>query len=281
MQELHNRIERSVRSIEAALPAPFPFAEALACLLGSGFSSFTEAIEPVAEIPYEAIAEFPSPSVAGHAGRLWIGRIGETPVVVMAGRIHYYEGYPLAEVTYPVRVLAALGIRALLLTNAAGGIRAGFTPGDLMVITDHLNLIGANPLRGPVVEGLERFIDMSAVYSPRMRRGLAEAALDARISLQHGVYAALPGPSYETPAEIRMLRLLGADAVGMSTVPEAIVARQCGIEIAGLSCITNLAAGVSATPLSHEEVIETTARSAARITALLEAAAPRLAPEVG
>ncbi|RME48850.1 MAG: purine-nucleoside phosphorylase [Deltaproteobacteria bacterium] len=281
MSELQKRIERSKRSIEAALPGPFPFTEALACLLGSGFSSFTEAVEPVADIPYGAIEEFPSPSVAGHAGRLRIGRIGETPVVVMAGRIHYYEGYPLAEVTYPVRVLAALGIRALLLTNAAGGIRAGFTPGDLMVLTDHLNLIGANPLRGPVVEGLERFIDMSAVYSPRMRQGLAEAGLDARISLQQGVYAALPGPSYETPAEIRMLRLLGADAVGMSTVPEAIVARQCGIEIAGLSCITNLAAGVSATPLSHEEVIETTARSATRITALLEAAAPRLAPEVG
>jgi purine-nucleoside phosphorylase len=191
-------------------------------------------------------------------------------VVVLAGRSHYYEGHDFTKITLPVRALAGLGVRSLLLTNAAGGINARFQPGDLMVITDHINLMGANPLRGPCPEGRERFVDLTEAYDAGLRGLLTAAAKAEGLRLRKGVYLAVSGPSYETPAEIRAFARWGADAVGMSTVPETIVARQCGLRVAGLSCITNLAAGRSRTPLSHHEVLETAVRVEQAAAGLLE-----------
>jgi purine-nucleoside phosphorylase len=200
-----------------------------------------------------------------------IGRLAGTAVAVLSGRAHFYEGHPMETVTFPMRVLAALGVRDVLLTNAAGGINRRFRPGDFMMLTDHINLMGANPLRGPVTAGRARFVDLSEVYGTGLRRVLQRAARAAKASLRTGVYLAVSGPSYETPAEIRAFARLGADAVGMSTVPEAIVARQCGLGVAGLSCITNLAAGLARAPISHAEVLEIGARVKHQASALLEA----------
>ncbi len=229
---------------------------ALAVVLGSGFQSLLSRCTVVYEVPYSAIPGFPRLSVAGHEGKLGLCFLAKTPVVVLSGRAHFYEGHSMAAVTFTMRVLAALGIKTVLLTNAAGGINSKFKPGDFMACTDHINFMGVNPLRGwPVTDG-SRFVDLTDTYDPELVRVLKKAADQARARLHSGVYLAVSGPSYETPAEIRAFGRLGADAVGMSTVPEAIVARQCGMRVAGLSCITNLAAGRSKGKLSHQEVLE-------------------------
>jgi purine-nucleoside phosphorylase len=240
-------------------------------VLGSGFKSVLDAVEVETAIPYARIPGFTKAGVAGHEGKLVFGRIADLPVAVLAGRAHYYEGHSLAQVTFPIRVLAALGVRDLLLTNAAGGIHRKLKAGDFMRLTDHLNFMGENPLRGQVRAGEPRFPDMSAVYDARLGRLLDHAASRSKMRLHRGVYLAVSGPSYETPAEIRAFARLGADAVGMSTVPEAIVARSLGLRVAGLSCITNPAAGRSKTPLSHEEVLEAGKAAGERAKRLLTA----------
>jgi len=221
-------------------------------------------------VPYARLPGFPRPSVSGHAGEVILGRFGAKPVLVLSGRAHFYEGHPMEAVTFAVRALAEFGTRDLLLTNAAGGINARFRPGDFMVLSDHINLMGTNPLRGPPIPGCERFIDLTRVYDPPLSRLLGKAAKKSRARVHSGVYLAVSGPSYETPAEIRAFARLGADAVGMSTVPEAIVARQCGLRVAALSCITNLAAGRARAPLSHREVLETAAHAKDAAADLME-----------
>ena len=229
-------------------------------MLGSGFHHVLTELRVDKKVSYAKIPGFPVPSVSGHAGELYFGHLGKTPVMVLSGRAHFYEGHPMERVTFAVRALAAFGIRDLLLTNAAGGINKKFRAGDFMVLTDHINLMGANPLRGPAVPGLPRFVDMTEVYDTKLRALLFRAGKSCNLRLQRGVYLAVSGPSYETPAEIRAFARLGADAVGMSTVPEAIVARQCGLNVAAISCITNLAAGIGKEKLSHAEVLETAER---------------------
>lgn len=232
-------------------------------VLGSGLGGLADRIEDARAVAYDALPGFARPAVPGHAGRLIAGRLAGRPVLALAGRFHVYEGHSAAMAAFPVRVLHALGAPVLLLSNAAGGIRRTMRPGDLMIIRDHVNLTGHNPLVGPVVPGDERFPDMSDPWDPGLRRLLAAAATAAAIPVTEGVYAGLTGPSYETPAEVRMLETLGADAVGMSTVHEVIVARAIGMRVAGVSCITNLAAGLSDQPVSHAEVLEVTRRAAA------------------
>lgn len=229
----------------------------LAMVLGSGFHHVLSALQVDAEIAYKKLPGFPPTAVSGHAGTLLVGHLGGTPVMMLSGRAHYYEGHPMTQVTFVVRALAAYGIRDLLLTNAAGGINRGFRPGDFMVLTDHINLMGANPLRGGPLPGLPRFVDLSCAYDPGLRRLLERAARACGVRLRGGTYLAVCGPSYETPAEIQAFARLGADAVGMSTVPGVIVARQCALKVAAVSCITNLAAGRSRKALSHDEVLET------------------------
>jgi purine nucleoside phosphorylase I, inosine and guanosine-specific len=251
-------------------------------VLGSGLGAFAEGLADRVAIPYDRIPHFPVPSgIVGHAGELVLGRVGNTPVVVLSGRVHYYEGRAMSEAVFPARVLARLGVKAVILTNAAGGVRLTFRPGDLMVLTDHINGLGANPLVGANEDALgPRFPDMSAVYDARLRSVLKAQARRLRIPLRQGVYVGLQGPSYETPAEIRMWRKLGADAVGMSTVPEAIALRHAGVRVAGISTITNMAAGILKKPLNHAEVLETTKRVGARFVRLLEAAVPKIAAAV-
>ncbi len=232
----------------------------LALVLGSGFHHVLSELKVAAEVSYGRLPGFPPTGVSGHAGRLLIGHLGGTPVMVLSGRAHYYEGHPMEVVTFAVRALAAYGIRDLLLTNAAGGVNRSFRPGDFMLLTDHINLMGINPLRGAPAPGLPRFVDLTCVYDPGLRRLLGQASRACGVRLRAGVYLAVCGPSYETPAEIRAFARLGADAVGMSTVPEAIVARQYGLKVAGMSCITNLAAGRGRRALSHHEVLETADR---------------------
>jgi inosine/guanosine/xanthosine phosphorylase family protein len=216
----------------------------IAVVLGSGFGGVASAITVDREFPYRDLPGFPVGSVTGHAGRMLVGRWHGVELVILSGRAHYYEGFELSEATFPTRVLAALGVKTLLLTNAAGGIRRDFKVGDFMAITDHINLMGANPLRGPEAPGRNRFVDMTQVYDRELAGILGKAAQQSGVRLHQGVYIAVSGPSFETPAEIRAFAVLGADAVGMSTVPEAIVARQCGLRVAGVSCITNAAAGM-------------------------------------
>lgn len=242
----------------------------LAVILGSGLGGFADTIEERVFLPYSKIPYFPTPSVEGHAGRLVFGRVYSYPICVMQGRIHYYEGYSPADVVFPLRVLGMSEIEALVITNAAGAVNPTLQPGDLMMISDHLNLTGMNPLIGPNVEKLgTRFPDMSEAYSRELRDEARKAARRLRIPLKEGVYAGLSGPSYETPAEIRMLRILGAEAVGMSTVSEVIAANHMGIKVLGISCITNLASGVTKGRLSHQEVKETGARVTVPLSALL------------
>ena len=230
----------------------------IALVLGSGLGGFADEFKNAVRIPYQEIPGFVTSTAQGHAGRLVIGDVENVPVVAMQGRVHYYEGYTLEEVTFPIRVFKLLGIQNLLLTNAAGGIDVRLTQGALMVISDHLNLMGVNPLRGPNDDGFgPRFPDMSEVYSRALQELVVDVAKDLGVAVRRGVYAALSGPSYETPAEIHMFRQFEADAVGMSTVPEAIVARHMGMNILGISCITNMAAGISEQPINHEEVMET------------------------
>lgn len=244
-------IARTLRVGKAGVDKP-----QLAIILGSGLGIFAESLQCKRKIPFSSIPHFPSPSTAGHAGVLVFGEAGGTSVCSMQGRIHYYESGDMRTIAFPVRVLAALGIKRLIITNAAGGIKPSLKPGDLMLIRDHLGLFLPNPLLGDNLDGLgPRFPDMSQCYSQNLRKLARQCARKLRLSLKEGIYAGVSGPSYETPEEIRMLRKLGADAVGMSTVPEVIVATHMGIECLGISCITNLAAGISNASLSHEEVL--------------------------
>jgi purine-nucleoside phosphorylase len=234
-----------------------PLRPKLAIVLGSGFHHVIAELRVAKKISYAQIPGFPKPTVSGHAGELYLGKLGGTPVLVLSGRAHFYEGHEMERVTFATRTLAAFGVTDLLLTNAAGGINKKFRPGNFMVLTDHINLMGMNPLRGPAISGLPRFVDLTEAYDKNLRELLFRAGKISKLKLQRGVYLAVSGPSYETPAEICVFATLGADAVGMSTVPEAIVARQCGLRVAAVSCITNLAAGISKEKLSHTEVLET------------------------
>lgn len=246
-----------------------PMRPKLGIVLGSGFHQLAGEMRVAKEVRYPEIPGFLQPSVAGHAGRLLFGYLGATPVAVLSGRTHFYEGHSMETVTFAVRTLAALGVEDLLLTNAAGGIKRGLKSGDFMLVTDHINFIGVNPLRGAESTGLPRFVDLSCAYDPLLGRLLQEAAHACGLELREGVYLAVSGPSYETPAEVRAFARLGADAVGMSTVPEAIAARQCGLRVVAVSCITNLAAG-SGPPLSHAEVLQTAERVKGAASLLLK-----------
>ncbi|MGB8534935.1 MAG: purine-nucleoside phosphorylase [Acidobacteriaceae bacterium] len=242
----------------------------VAVVLGSGLGSFAESVERPVAIAYGEIPHFPRPTVEGHSGRLLVGSVAGTPVAVMQGRVHAYEGYGPEEVTFPIRVLGRLGIKTLIVTNAAGGIRLDLRQGQLVLISDHINFSGRNPVSGGNDERLgPRFFDMTDAYSKRLRL-LAHAAAE----LEEGVYLSLSGPSFETPAEIRAFRGWGADLVGMSTVQEVIVARHMGIEVLGISCVTNMAAGILDQPINHQEVMETGARVQAQLTSLLVALLP-------
>lgn len=253
-------------------------------VLGSGLGTPAEAVTEAVTVPYGEIPHFPQSTVEGHSGRLVAGRFGGAQVVILQGRVHFYEGYAPAQVTFPMRVLGALGVRAVILTNAAGGIDEGYRVGQFVVLADHINMMGWNPLDGPNEPRFSflpgaglRFTDMSEAYSKRLREMAQRAAVDEGITLEEGVYLAVTGPSFETPAEIRAYRTLGATLVGMSTVPETIVARHMGVEVLAISCVTNLAAGLSATPLSHEEVQETGRRVEQRLAGLLRRLTPKIA----
>jgi purine-nucleoside phosphorylase len=248
----------------------------IAVVLGSGLGDFAGTLTDAVSLAYDEIPHWPASKVIGHEGRLVAGTVAGAgagkAIIALSGRAHYYEGHDLRTVTFAVRVLGLLGVKVLILTNAAGGINTAFSRGALMVIDDHINLMCTNPLIGPNEDRFGvRFPDMTEVYSKRLRAIAMAAEGDAKIKLEHGVYVALHGPSYETPAEIRFLRTIGADAVGMSTVPEAIVARHMGLEVLGISCITNMAAGVLPAPLDHNEVMETARRVRSQFVALLEA----------
>lgn len=242
-----------------------------AIILGSGLGGFAARVRDAVRIPYRDLPGFPPPTVTGHAGELLVGSVSGRRVACFAGRFHVYEGHDVATAALPARVAHALGASVLFASNAAGGIRRTFRPGDLMVIADHLNLMGRNPLIGPVVPGDERFPDLSEAWDPALRRLLHEVGGAAGVPLHDGVYAALTGPAYETPAEVRMLERLGADAVGMSTVPEVLVARAVGLRCAGVSVITNPAAGLAPAPLAHDEVVQVGRAVAPRFEALVEA----------
>ena len=247
-----------------------PRAPAVAIVLGSGLDAFAARIENTTNVPYAEIPGFHTTTVAGHRGELIAGTVAGRDVVALAGRFHLYEGHDARTAAYPVRVVRALGARTLFVSNAAGGIRRSFAPGDLMIIEDHLNLMFRNPLLGTVQRGDQRFPDMSAAWSPRLVALLKESARAAGMPVQSGVYAGLLGPAYETPAELRMLATLGADAVGMSTVPEAIAAAAMGMEVAGISLITNAAAGISQAALSHAEVVRAGVEAGERFAAVVE-----------
>lgn len=247
-------------------------------VLGSGLGGFGDELKHVQAVPFTRIKNFPSARVEGHAGELLFGEIGNARVAVLSGRVHYYEGHDMHSVTLPTRMLALLGIRGLIVTNASGGIREDLGPGDLMLIEDHINLMGVNPLRGPWdPRHGARHPDMTRAYDPVLRDALHRAAKKSSVELKDGIYVAISGPSYETPAEIRMLRALGADAVGMSTVPEVTVANQMGLRVAGISCVANKAAGLGGDRLSHKEVMEETTKAAKRFCKLLTAAIPLVA----
>jgi purine-nucleoside phosphorylase len=256
-------------------------------VLGSGLGAAAEAVAEPVVIPYGEIPHFPRSTVEGHSGRMVAGSLGGAAVIIMQGRVHFYEGYSPLEVTFPMRVLGALSLRAVVLTNAAGGIQAGYHVGQLVALQDHINMMGWNPLNGPNEPrfafrpgaGL-RFFDMTEAYSKALRDLAKSAAVEEGFPLEEGVYLATPGPSFETPAEIRAFRALGATLVGMSTAPETIVARHMGIEVLGISCVTNLAAGLGATPLSHEEVFETGRQVESRLAGLLKRLVPRIAARV-
>jgi purine-nucleoside phosphorylase len=254
----------------------------IALVLGSGLGAFADEFETATKIPYSEIPHFPRSTAIGHAGQLVVGKVGDIPVAGMQGRVHLYEGYSAKDVAFPIRVFARMGIKAVILTNAAGGIKREFVQGQLVVIKDHINLQGANPLTGPNDERFgPRFPDMTVAYDRRFREMTVGEGNRNRIGLYEGIYAALPGPSYETPAEIRYLRTMGADLVGMSTVPEVIAARHSGIRVLGISCVTNAAAGILDQPLDHKEVLETSERVRGQFIALLKMVIPRMAAELG
>ena len=307
-----DQVAEAATSLKSRLGA---FVPRLGIVLGSGLGAVAGAVADPIVVPYNEIPHFPQSTVEGHSGRIVAGLLDGapvdhpndkdpsletpvdhpsdkdpslgTPVAIMQGRVHFYEGYSPREVTFPMRVLGALGIRAVVLTNAAGGIAPGLSPGQLVLLADHINMMGWNPLTGPneprfaVRPGAGlRFFDMTEAYSTALRELAREAALEEHFTLDEGIYLATPGPSFETPAEIRAFRTLGATLVGMSTVPEAIVARHMGIEVLGISCVTNLAAGLGAAPLSHEEVQETGRMVETRLAALLKRLAPKIAARI-
>jgi purine-nucleoside phosphorylase len=253
-------------------------------VLGSGLGAVAEAVESPSFVPYASIPHFPQSTVEGHSGRIVAGLLGGVPVIVMQGRVHYYEGYTPQQVTFPMRVLGRLGLETVILTNAAGGINPNYAIGDLILLADHINMLGFNPLVGPneprfgdrKATGL-RFFDMTQAYSVELRAMAQHAARAEGFTMHEGVYLATSGPSFETPAEIKAFRSLGADLVGMSTVPETIVARHMGIRVLGISCVTNLAAGISATHLSHEEVFEAGSRVQHRLAGLFSRLVPQIA----
>ena len=246
-------------------------------VLGSGLGAFADSLTDATRVPYSEIPSFPQSTAIGHAGRLVIGNAGNVPVAAMQGRVHQYEGYSAQQVAFPIRVFGRMGIKSVILTNAAGGINLGFSQGALVLIRDHINLQGTNPLVGPNDDRFGvRFPDMTHAYSRAYREIAREEAADLGIMLHEGVYAALLGPSYETPAEIEHLRRIGADLVGMSTAAEVIVARHMGLEVLAISCVTNMAAGILDQPLSHAEVMETGERVKSTFEALLRAVLPRI-----
>lgn len=257
---------RAADALHARLDGEAPVA---AIVLGSGLGGLADEIEGGTLIPYGDIPGFPTATVPGHSGTLIAGRLAGRPVLAMAGRFHMYEGHDARLAAYPIRLLHALGAETLVVSNAAGGINRHFLPGDLMLIRDHINLMFRNPLIGPVEPGDERFPDMSSPYDPELASIARAVALEQGITLREGVYASLLGPTYETPAEVRMLEVLGADAVGMSTVPEVIVARALGMRVLGVSCVTNLACGLTSTPITHADVLERSALAAGKFRALV------------
>lgn len=267
MEQFYDKVSASADYIRAHVPQ----APAVGIVLGSGLGRLVDAMTDKTVIPYEEIPHFPHSTVAGHAGNLVIGRLGRHTVAALQGRFHYYEGFTMKEVTYPVYVMALLGVKTLVVTNACGGINREFVPGDLMVLTDYINMLGSNPLIGENDERLgARFPDMTEAYS-RVLRDKAKAAADALgISLKEGVYAIFPGPCYETAAEIRAYERLGADAIGMSTVPETIAANYLGMAVLGIACITNMATGIAKGKHSHEEVLRIAGESSQRLCALTE-----------
>jgi len=270
-------MKKSVEEAAESLRTRTPDIPGTAIVLGSGLGAFASSLANAVSIDYADIPHWPASKVVGHESRLVIGETQGRRIAALSGRVHFYEGYDLTAVTFGVRVLALSGAKTLILTNAAGGVNLALTPGTLMVIDDHINLMGSNPLIGPNDEGFgPRFPDMTAVYSPRLRKAADDTATELGLALAHGIYAACHGPSYETPAEIRYLRTIGADAVGMSTVPEAIVARHMGLEVLGISCITNMAAGVLPRPLDHEEVLETARHVRHRFISLLQGIMSRI-----
>lgn len=275
--DVYSRAEAAARVIGARMTAPAK----TALVLGSGLGGFADEFERAVRIPYLEIPGFVASTAQGHSGTLVIGNVEGIPVLAMQGRVHYYEGYSLEEVTFPIRTFKLLGIENLILTNAAGGIDVRLSQGALMVISDHLNLMGVNPLRGVNDDRFgPRFPDMTEVYSRALQELVVAEAKDLGVNVRRGVYAALAGPSYETPAEIHMLRSYEADAVGMSTVPEAIVARHMGLNVLGISCITNMAAGISEQPINHEEVMETGEQVRATFTQLLRRVISKIPGEI-
>ena len=266
MSQTFALLEKWVRTVREKTD----FLPEIGIVLGSGLGDFARQVEKSAEISYDSLPGFPVSTVAGHAGKLIFGYVRSVPVVVMQGRVHYYEGYSMEQVVAPIRLMGMLGAKKLLLTNAAGGVNTDFTPGDLMVITDHISAFVPSPLRGENPEALgPRFPDMSRVYDEEMRRAVLTAGETLGQPLRQGVYLQWQGPNYETPAEIRMFRTLGADAVGMSTVCEAIAARHMGLRVCAISCITNMACGILPQPLSHEEVQQTADRVKDKFQALV------------
>ena len=260
-----------IMSATSYVQARISFQPEVGMILGSGLGDYADSLENAVRIEYKDIPNFPVPTVPGHSGAMVFGNKYGKNVVILQGRIHFYEGLSMQEITLPVRVLAALGVKTLVLTNACGGVNLSYKPGDLMLIADHINYSGSNPLIGPNLDAFgPRFPDISDLYTATLRRAIREKAEEAGIFLQEGVYAMYSGPNYETPAEIRMFRTLGADTIGMSTVPEALVAGHCGMQVVGVSCVTNMAAGVLPVKLSHAEVIETADRVHAVFARLID-----------
>ncbi|MEA1974749.1 MAG: purine-nucleoside phosphorylase [Bacillota bacterium] len=257
MKDMLLKIEEAKKFLESKLIEK----PEIGLILGSGLGVLADEIKNPIFVKYDDVPHFLKSTVEGHAGRFVIGELNGRQVIAMQGRFHYYEGYSMKEITFPVRLMKVIGVEKLILTNAAGGVNKNYKPGDLMVINDHINFTGTNPLMGPNYDELgARFPDASNIYSKEIRKKIKDIAKDLNIELQEGVYMFLTGPVYETPAEVRMARVLGADAVGMSTAPEAIVAAHAGMEVAGISCITNMASGILDQPLNHEEVVETAAK---------------------
>jgi purine-nucleoside phosphorylase len=261
------RLDETVRAVRAKVS----LAPRVGVVLGSGLGAFADGMTELVKVPYETLPHLPASKVVGHAGNLCFGHVDDVPVVCMQGRVHMYEGHPLWQVVHGVRTMARLGVSCVLITNAAGGVEAGWAAGDLMIVSDHLNLTGMHPLLGPNEDALgTRFPDMTNAYDAQLREQLREVSKAEGLPLREGVYAALSGPSYETPAEIRMLRILGAQAIGMSTVPEVIALRHMRVRTAALSCITNMAAGLGAGELDHKEVEETAKARRADLQRLLK-----------